>query len=249
MIDQRTTYKDWYDIDNDPELLKAAEQIDWTDPAKAQEIINEISKKRKIGIGDIVQKPLVHPKFDDTLFNLWGENAEQDRTNVLYTVANNESDTDPDTSSPETPGTNTGENTTAIVKLQTAKRHTIRINDIAAIKNRYIGRSIMVSRELITEPVTTMALFCNEYIPKHFTNQNCIKYIMTVNGKDYEIAPINSQKNGKKIIRTVQYNLPMDSILYITETIKSAKLTIIISAPNSEETPYISNLKILFGGE
>lgn len=135
------------------------------------------------------------------------------------------------------------------VKLATARRHAIKINGISAKGNQYATTTTRRSRQLITEPVESMALFCNEYVPSHFPNSDYIKYILTINGTDHEIVPINSERNGKKIVRTTDVGYASDYVLYLSESIKSAYLTIIIKTPNKTETPYISNLKVLIGGE
>jgi hypothetical protein len=132
--------------------------------------------------------------------------------------------------------------------VETAKRHVIKVNDIAANKNRYLPKSVMKSRELINSPVNTIAFFCNEYVPEHLQNrEDSIKYILTVNGTDHEIIPINAIREGKKIIRTTNYGQESDYSIYINESIKSAKLTVLINA-ESYDSPYVSNIKILIGG-
>lgn len=136
-----------------------------------------------------------------------------------------------------------------IVKLTSARRHAIKINGISATGNQYALTTTRRSRQLITEPVESMAFFCNEYIPPHFPDSQYIKYVLTINGTDHEVIPINSDKNGKKIVRTTSSGSNSDYVLYLSESIKSAYLTIIIKTPNKTETPYISNLKVLIGGE
>lgn len=136
-----------------------------------------------------------------------------------------------------------------VVKLATARRHTIKLNGISAEGNQYALTTTRRSRQLITEPVESMAFFCNEYIPDHFPDSQYIKYILTINGTDHEVVPINSEKNGKKIVRTTASGLNSDYVLYLSESIKSAYLTIIIKTPNKTETPFISNLKVLIGGK
>lgn len=144
--------------------------------------------------------------------------------------------------------TNTFENTKTLTILPTARRHVVRLNNISAKRNLYKQKNIIKSKELISTPVKTLAFFCNEYIPEHFPeNLKTIQYILTINGVDYEVLPINSNKNGKKIVRTTEYNSNANHVIYLNEEIKSAILTIAIVTPNKNETPYISNLKILVG--
>lgn len=132
--------------------------------------------------------------------------------------------------------------------IPSARRHAIKINDISAFKPTF-RTSTMRSRELISSPVKHIAVFCNEYIPEHFPEGKYITYILTVNGIDHEIVPINNQRNGTKIIRTVTVDAKSDSVLHIAEPIKSAVLTIKIESPDKNQSPYISGIKILMGGD
>jgi hypothetical protein len=135
-----------------------------------------------------------------------------------------------------------------IIKVPTAKRHVIKINDMAAFKNQYKTKNVIKSNQLLTTSTKAIAVFCNEYIPDHFPDKVYVNYILTVNGIDYEIIPINISRDGKKIIKTSEYQLDSDSTIYINEEIKTAYLTIIINTPTVNETPFISNIKILTGG-
>lgn len=135
-----------------------------------------------------------------------------------------------------------------LVTIGSAKRHVIKINNIKAEGSVYKQTNSFKSRELISTPVKSIALFCNEYVPEHFSDSDCFKYIFTINGVDHEVVPINSDKNGKKIIRTTDYSSPSEYVIYLNEEIKSAFLSIIIKTPSTNDTPYISNLKILIGG-
>lgn len=141
-------------------------------------------------------------------------------------------------------------NTTAvtkkIVQVASAKRHVIKINGITLSKNAY-GKGTAVSKELITDPVKYIGLYCNEYISSDYAIENTVKYYLIINGTEHEIVPVNSQRNGKKIVRTSSQTYQLDNTIYIEESIKSAKLKIVIGSSTSI-TPYISNLKLLVGG-
>ena len=136
---------------------------------------------------------------------------------------------------------------TQLTRINSAKRSVIQINNLYGYKNDYIKDNNFKSRELITAPVKAIAIFCNEYIPDHFPSDNYFTYNLVINGKTYNIEPINSQRPGKKIIRNSESNTLLDTIEYINEPIKSAYLNISLKAFNTE-TPFISNLKILVGG-
>lgn len=134
-----------------------------------------------------------------------------------------------------------------IEKIDSAKRHVIKLNDIKAFSNKY-GKGTVISKELIDTPINTLALYCNEYINKDYTISNNVSYFLIVNGEEYEIQPINSHRDGKKIIRMSAQSYKSDHIIYLNENIKSAKLKIVINTANQNVSPYISDIKILIGG-
>lgn len=133
------------------------------------------------------------------------------------------------------------------VELPNAKRHVIRISDITAHVGTF-SQGYLQTKELITNPVQSIAVFANEYIPEYFPdNKIYIQYILTVNGIDYDIVPINSEKTGTKVIRVSNYSIIDDYVVHINETIKSASLKVVINTMDSNVTPYVSNVKICFG--
>lgn len=134
-----------------------------------------------------------------------------------------------------------------IVPINTARRYAIRLNNIEAKKNEYEGATTIVSRDLIRVPVDSIALFCSEYVPPHFPNNKYVTYIMTINGVDYEIEPINSHRSGKKIIRHSDLGADQPYAIYTKESIKSAILTVVIKSAGTTESPVLSNIKILYG--
>ena len=136
-----------------------------------------------------------------------------------------------------------------IIDLPNTKRHVIRVNDISAKARTYVNKSTMRTDELITgAPVSSIAIFANEYVPYHYPdNQNYIQYIITINGEDYDITPINSYKTGKKIFRCTEHSYLDTYVQKLPENIKSAKLTVIIQSPEDKSAPYVTNLKVCLG--
>lgn len=136
-----------------------------------------------------------------------------------------------------------------LTTLPYTRRHVIPINNIEAGKAVFSGAARMVSKELISDnsEVSVIALHCNTFIPKGLT-VNSIKYTLTVNGVDYDIAPVNSHLDKTKIIRFSSGTMKNNHTAYLNEKIKSAKLTITMSG-KSDLTPYINNIKILVGDE
>lgn len=140
-------------------------------------------------------------------------------------------------------------NTSHVVVMPSAKRSVIRINDITLGRRTYELSGKLTFNNFITDPVKSIAVFANEYIANNMDLRNSIKYLLTVNGIDYEIIPVNSQFNGKKIIRTTSHTIPAEHVHYLNESIKSASLTITMRTTKSYATPFISDLKVLIGGE
>lgn len=133
--------------------------------------------------------------------------------------------------------------------VSTAKRHVIRINDIESKRKQYIKESAFKTNELITnkKDIYAISVFANIYLPNNISEDN-VSFILTVNGIDYNIKPVNSYSDGIKIIRFSQGKMPVEYTKYIGEKITSAYLTVIIKSKN-KLTPYVNNIKVLLGGE
>lgn len=135
-----------------------------------------------------------------------------------------------------------------IIKVKSGKRSAIRINDLKIYRKTYEVRNKIMLNNFITEKLKAIAIFANEYM-ENDNMREYIKYTLTINGIAYDLIPINSQYNGKKIIRISDKSIPGDYVIYINEEIKDASLDISISTNNINITPYISNIKILLGGK
>ena len=143
-----------------------------------------------------------------------------------------------------------GDRTSTITTIiPTAKRHVIRINDIESRRKQYVRESAFKTDELITnkKDIYAISVFANIYLPNNISEDN-ISFVLTVNGIDYNVKPVNSYSNGIKIIRFSQGKMPVEYTKYIGEKITSAYLTITIKSKN-KLTPYINNIKVLLGGE
>jgi len=135
--------------------------------------------------------------------------------------------------------------------LPTAKRHVIRINNIELFTGEFAHESTLTTGELIDKPVKSLAIFANEYIPEQFDGQYYYcQYILTVNGIDFSMVPLNSDRdNGCKIIRFTGHSSQDSYAQEIFESIKTARLTVKIYTEDKAYTPYLSNLKICYGEE
>ena len=141
-----------------------------------------------------------------------------------------------------------GEGKKKLYQSQDIERQAIRINKISAERCEFESSRTIKTKELVRGEVDRIAIYAKEYVPKHFQNQNCISYYLTVNGEQHQIVPINSNKQGLKIIKANTYSPDDNYSLNLEESIKSAVLEIRISTEDIRETPYISSLKIVTGG-
>lgn len=131
--------------------------------------------------------------------------------------------------------------------IPSAKRHVIRINEIKAGFYQYSTKCKMQSEELIKQDVYAISVFANVYVPQGLYDDS-VRFILTINGHDYDVVPINSHINGTKIIRFSTGNSNNPYTERIGEKIKSAYLTIVF-ANETKLAPKINNIKVLLGGE
>lgn len=134
-----------------------------------------------------------------------------------------------------------------ITIVKSAKRHAIKINGIVGNLYQYIPKTKIQTHELLSQEVNAISLFANVYVPQSL-DDDAVKFILTVNGKDYEVVPINSHLNGTKIIRFSTGNNSSPYTERLGEKIKSASLSVIFKN-TAKAAPYINNVKILIGGE
>lgn len=131
--------------------------------------------------------------------------------------------------------------------IKSGQRHVIKINEVKAYYYQYSPKCKMQSVELVGSEVYAVSLFANVYVPKGLTDDS-VKFILTINGYDFEVVPINSHLNGTKIIRFSTGNSSNPYTERIGEKIKSAYLTVAFTN-ETRLAPRINNIKILLGGE
>ena len=136
---------------------------------------------------------------------------------------------------------------TDTVVVDSAKRSTIMINDISVYRKKYNTKTVIKTEELISAPSYSIGLFANVYMPESLPDDS-IEFFLTINGQEYKVVPMNSHTNGTKIIRFSGGKSNTAYTELITEKITSAYLTIAMYG-TAELTPFISNIKILTGGE
>ena len=137
----------------------------------------------------------------------------------------------------------------ATVFLDNVNRSVIAIGSIQAYSAVYANEAIITSGELLTAEADRIAIFVNEFIPEHFAARQYIFYSLIVNGVEHSVVPINSQADGKKIIKLNHYDTQDVYAIYLTESIKNASLKVVLWTPNNQETPYLANLKVCYGKE
>ena len=131
-------------------------------------------------------------------------------------------------------------------ELEGVKCHKITINDIRALSKSFSDGHIETN-DFVAAPVDCIAVFANEYIPHHYPDQTYFKYILTVNGVEHEVVPINSNRTGTKVIRYSSYIVNDSYVEHLKEPIRSASLKVLLYTTPSNETPYLSNLKVCLG--
>lgn len=134
-----------------------------------------------------------------------------------------------------------------VMVYSSTRRKKIAINNIKLYKSAYKSTSIVSGNIIVGGSVDKVALFSSEYIPNHFTDKKYITYYLIINGDEQEVVPVNSDKEGIKIIKFSETDSSptLDSwIKTIKETIKTVQIKAVIETPNDNETPYIGNLKL-----
>lgn len=139
-----------------------------------------------------------------------------------------------------------------IIVYPHTKRKKIAINNIKLYSSEYSEAILHTDNLILGGSVDKAALFCSEYIPNHFIDKNYIEYYLIVNGEEYEVVPVNSGKNGIRLIKFEEVSSNTNITNYIktiSETIKSIHVKIVIKSANKNETPYIGNIKLCLAKE
>jgi hypothetical protein len=132
---------------------------------------------------------------------------------------------------------------TAIIETE-ARRHVIKLNGVTAWNRECEQEGNAKTEELLSGEVKSIAILAEEYSQSGYGN---FAYTLTINGKDYPVEPLNSEKAGVKVIRNVSLLSPDGYALHIAERIQSAVLSIKIKAPYKTENAYISDIKVVTG--
>lgn len=136
----------------------------------------------------------------------------------------------------------------ATIVVDSAKRHNIRLNDLKLARHAYLPYSSYSTNNLVSGGTYySVAVFANIYIPAGLKS-NCVKFILHINGLDYVAVPINISGPGKKVFRYSQGKSKTEYTTQLDEPIKNVSLTIQMDGTQNL-SPFVSNVKILLGGE
>lgn len=126
-----------------------------------------------------------------------------------------------------------------------SRRKKIALNSIKLYNSKY-NKALLQSQEILDSgSIDKVALFVSEYIPDHFKEKEYIEYSLIINGNETKIVPVNSDREGIKMIKFSEEKSDVKGIVEtIKETIKSIKVKIMINDENKKESPYIGNLKL-----
>lgn len=136
----------------------------------------------------------------------------------------------------------------ATVFIHSAKRHNIKLNDITVSKNIYDSGSYFTTDNLVSGgKFYSAALFANVYLPDGI-DEKSISFKFNINGKDYDVSPINVDGSHKKVFRYSQGKSKTEYTEQLDEPIKHLSLSVYMKG-RENVTPFISNVKVLLGGE
>lgn len=141
----------------------------------------------------------------------------------------------------------TEEDQVTLHKITGAKRHLIRLNEIELSRSTYDNNSYFTTDNLLNYPVQAVAVYADTYIPQHFKADDYILFTLTINGRAFEIVPINSALNGIKIIKTSTLELHNSYSDYINEPITDVRLTVRFKCPNTYESAVANHIRLLVG--
>lgn len=149
---------------------------------------------------------------------------------------------------PDTPRAEYNDLIDATMVVNSAKRHNIKINDFALYRNSYDSESYFTTSNLITSgKFYSAAIFANIYLPEGAKEKD-VTFTLNINGIDYKATPINIEGEHKRVFRYSQGKSKAQYTQQLNEPIKNLYLTVRMKGKENM-TPFISNVKILLGGE
>lgn len=141
----------------------------------------------------------------------------------------------------------TGVEGASVQVIENAKRHLIRLNEIKLMRSVYQDNTYFTTDNLLLYPVQAVAVYADIYVPEHFQKDSYINFTLTINGKAFEVVPINGELNGTKVIKTSTLEISSNYGLYINEPITDVKLTVTFKCPNAYESAAVKHIRLLVG--
>ena len=134
-----------------------------------------------------------------------------------------------------------------IRRLKNAMRKVIKIGSLNAYECEYDMGNILTGDLAPTEGCKTVAVFANECVPYGIENpEEAVKYTLYINGVEYPVVPINSDKPGIKMISCTESQFEGVNVKFIGEKIKTIQLRVKIESGKGM-TPFVGNLKLCIG--
>lgn len=136
-----------------------------------------------------------------------------------------------------------------LIKLDSGKRHLIRIHEIVLQSHIYIDKSYFKTTNLLPYPVQSVAIYADIYYPGHLDKkEQAVDFEIIVNNKSYSVVPINSDRNGKKIIASSSFDFnTLYAGIYINEPLTKVEISMQFNCSHQHETAVVKNLKLLIG--
>ena len=137
-----------------------------------------------------------------------------------------------------------------------AQRKVISLSQIFAYRNTYDndGLTTIKTDNLVSsdKPLKAIGIYADVYVPDCYpktsgTDNSYVIFTLTINGKAYQVLPLNSNDKGIKLISYRDNTYANSFISYLSETIKTATLTVQIQALDGYGSPQVSNLKLCTG--
>ena len=130
-----------------------------------------------------------------------------------------------------------------IESIKDSVRYAILLNEITAYNSKYVESS-MVSDTFAIENAHDIGIYVNEKIYGSADIGDNIQYYLNINGTDYKIAPLNSERNRIQLIKTSDFEYYNPKVQLITDKISSAYLTVIFKTEAESQTAFCKDIKI-----
>ena len=127
--------------------------------------------------------------------------------------------------------------------IENSARSVILLNEITAYNSKY-EESSMVSDTFTIDKAHDVAIYSEEKIYGSDEIESSIEYILNINGTDYPIVPINSERDGVQLIKTSDFEYYNPKTTLITDKISSAYLTVNFKPVAESKTGFCKNIKI-----